>query len=86
MMFVAFRWFWPEIEALSSLLLGYAVYSATKFGHRGFLAGAVHELARHGVQLSVYYPGSLDTPGLAHENEQKPMVTARIESSCSEVP
>ncbi|CAE7530656.1 KDSR, partial [Symbiodinium sp. CCMP2456] len=38
-------------------LPGYSIYSATKFGHRGFLAGAYHELRRHGVHLSVYYPG-----------------------------
>ncbi|CAK0791348.1 unnamed protein product, partial [Prorocentrum cordatum] len=36
---------------------GYAIYSATKFGHRGFLAGAYEEFRRHGVHLSVFYPG-----------------------------
>jgi len=66
-------------------LPGYAVYSATKFGHRGFLAGAYHELQQHGVNLSVYYPGSIETPGFEHEKRQMPTVTSRIESSCSDV-
>ncbi|CAK9011080.1 3-dehydrosphinganine reductase TSC10A (3-ketodihydrosphingosine reductase) (KDS reductase) (3-ketosphinganine reductase) [Durusdinium trenchii] len=66
-------------------LPGYAVYSATKFGHRGFLAGAGHELEQHGVHLSVYYPGSIATPGFEHEKQLMPTVTARIESSCSDV-
>ncbi|CAL1130568.1 unnamed protein product [Cladocopium goreaui] len=66
-------------------LPGYAVYSATKFGHRGFLAGAYHELQQHGVDLSVYYPGSIETPGFEHEKQLMPTVTSRIESSCSDV-
>lgn len=64
---------------------GYAIYSATKFGHRGFLAGAYDEFRRHGVYLSVYYPGSIRTPGFQAEQEAMPEVTARIESQCSDV-
>ncbi|CAE8737106.1 unnamed protein product [Polarella glacialis] len=63
----------------------YAIYSATKFGHRGFLAGAYHEFRRHGVHLSVYYPGSIRTPGFQQEQEACPRVTARIEAQCSEI-
>ncbi|CAE7549353.1 TSC10A [Symbiodinium natans] len=66
-------------------LPGYSIYSATKFGHRGFLAGAYHELRRHGVHLSVYYPGSINTPGFLEEKRQMPPVTLRIESQCSDV-
>ncbi|CAE8582337.1 unnamed protein product [Polarella glacialis] len=66
-------------------LPGYAIYSATKFGHRGFLAGAYHEFRRHGVHLSVYYPGSIRTPGFQQEQEACPRVTARIEAQCSEI-
>ncbi|CAE7423482.1 TSC10A [Symbiodinium microadriaticum] len=66
-------------------LPGYSIYSATKFGHRGFLAGAYHELRRHGVHLSVYYPGSINTPGFQEEKRQMPPVTLRIESQCSDV-
>jgi len=66
-------------------LPGYSIYSATKFGHRGFLAGAYHELRRHDIHLSVYYPGSIKTPGFLEEKKLMPSVTERIESSCSDV-
>mmetsp|Transcript_80641 Transcript_80641/g.179137 ORF Transcript_80641/g.179137 Transcript_80641/m.179137 type:complete len:336 (-) Transcript_80641:86-1093(-) len=66
-------------------LPGYAIYSATKFGHRGFLAGAYHEFLRYGVRLSVYYPGSIRTPGFAAEQEAVPRVTAKIEAQCSDI-
>eukprot|EP00933_Yihiella_yeosuensis_P021015 TRINITY_DN16742_c0_g1_i2.p1 TRINITY_DN16742_c0_g1~~TRINITY_DN16742_c0_g1_i2.p1 ORF type:complete len:359 (+),score=37.26 TRINITY_DN16742_c0_g1_i2:137-1078(+) len=66
-------------------LPGYAVYSATKFGHRGFLAGAYHELRQHGVHLSVYYPGTIRTPGYQSEQEVVPDVTNKIEGQCSDI-
>lgn len=64
---------------------GYAIYSTTKFGHRGFLAGAYHEFRRHGVLLSVFYPGSIRTPGFEHEQSLIPTVTAKVEAQCSDV-
>jgi len=66
-------------------LPGYAIYSATKFGHRGFLAGAHHEFALHGIRLSVYYPGSIKTPGFQAEQEETPRVTQRVEAQCSDI-
>jgi len=66
-------------------LPGYGIYSATKFGHRGFLAGAYHELQRHGILLSVYYPGSIRTPGFKEEQERNSTVTVKIEAQCSDV-
>lgn len=65
-------------------LPGYAYYSATKFGHRGLLAGAYHELKRRSIFLSCFYPGSILTPGYESELEDRPLVTDRIESSCSD--
>jgi len=62
---------------------GYAAYSATKFAQRGFLAGAYDEFRRQGVLLSVYYPGSIKTPGFAEEQESLPLVAAKIEGQCS---
>lgn len=64
---------------------GYAIYSATKFAHRGFLAGAYEEFRVHGVHLSVFYPGSIRTPGFASEQAQMPLVTQKIEAQCSDV-
>ena len=66
-------------------LPGYSVYSATKFGHRGFLAGAYHEFLRRGIRLSVYYPGSIKTPGFKDDQEACALVTSKIEGQCSDV-
>jgi len=64
-------------------LPGYAYYSATKFGHRGLVAGAARELLQRNIVLSCFYPGSLLTPGYASELEDRPYVTDRIENDCS---
>lgn len=65
-------------------LPGYAYYSATKFGLRGALAGAYHELKRSGILLSCFFPGSILTPGYTEELEDRPDVTQRIETTCSD--
>ncbi|MDP1626664.1 SDR family oxidoreductase [Parvibaculum sp.] len=44
-----------------------AIYSASKFGLRGFLAGFHQEMAAHGVRVSGVYPAAVDTPMLHHE-------------------
>tara|TARA_R110000824_G_scaffold387163_1_gene582345 strand:+ start:11194 stop:12003 length:810 start_codon:yes stop_codon:yes gene_type:complete len=44
-----------------------AIYSASKFGLRGFLAGFHQEMAAHGVHVSGVYPAAVDTPMLHHE-------------------
>lgn len=41
---------------------GMTVYSATKFGARGFALGAAQELVGTGVDLTVIYPDGMDTP------------------------
>ncbi|MEQ8266429.1 MAG: SDR family NAD(P)-dependent oxidoreductase [Parvibaculum sp.] len=44
-----------------------AIYSASKFGLRGFLAGFHQEMAAHGIRVSGVYPAAVDTPMLHHE-------------------
>lgn len=44
-----------------------AIYSASKFGLRGFLCGFHQELAPLGVKVSGVYPAAVDTPMLHHE-------------------
>ncbi len=44
-----------------------AIYSASKFGLRGFLCGFHQELAPLGVKVSGVYPAAVDTPMLLHE-------------------
>ena len=51
-------------------LKGSAVYSASKFGLRGLLAGLRDELKEHGVRVSGIYPSGVDTKMLRHEAEQ----------------
>lgn len=51
-------------------LKGSAVYSASKFGLRGLLAGLRDELSEFGVRVSGIYPSGVDTKMLRHEAEQ----------------
>ncbi|TGL28478.1 SDR family NAD(P)-dependent oxidoreductase [Leptospira koniambonensis] len=44
-----------------------ALYSATKFGLRGFLTAIHEELKGTGVKISGIYPAAVDTPMLLHE-------------------
>ncbi|PKA14893.1 SDR family NAD(P)-dependent oxidoreductase [Leptospira haakeii] len=44
-----------------------ALYSATKFGLRGFLTAIHEELKGSGVKISGIYPAAVDTPMLMHE-------------------
>ena len=44
-----------------------AIYSASKFGLRGFLGGFHQEMAPFGVKVSGVYPAAVDTPMLHHE-------------------
>lgn len=48
-------------------LRGSALYSAAKFGLRGFLSSLYAELKPHGVRVSGVYPVAVDTPMLEHE-------------------
>jgi short-subunit dehydrogenase len=47
---------------------GSAVYSATKFGLRGFGQGLRADLARRGVGVSVVFPGFVRDAGMFHES------------------
>lgn len=59
---------------------GYAAYAASKWAIVGFAEGLRQELGLHGVQVKVVYPGTIDTPGLARENQDKPAVVWEMES------
>lgn len=48
-------------------LRGSALYSAAKFGLRGFLSSLYAELKPHGVRVSGIYPVAVDTPMLERE-------------------
>ena len=60
---------------------GYAAYAASKWAIVGFAEGLRQELGLHGVQVKVVYPGTIETPGLARENADKPKVVWELESN-----
>jgi 3-dehydrosphinganine reductase len=64
-------------------LFGYSAYSASKFAIVGFGEALRQELALHGVRVTIYYPPTTETPGLARENETKPPAVWRLESDNS---
>lgn len=49
---------------------GLAVYSASKFGARGFSLVAATDLRKHGISVTVFCPDAIDT-GLLHESKSK---------------
>lgn len=62
-------------------IYGYGPYAASKFALRG-LAETIHmEVAHKGVNVTLCLPADTDTPGLAKENESKPLVTQMISES-----
>jgi short-subunit dehydrogenase len=50
---------------------GSSIYSATKFGLRGFGQGLRGDLAPHGVGVSVIFPGFIRDAGMFHETGVK---------------
>lgn len=59
---------------------GYSAYSASKFAIAGFAESLRMELAPHHVRVTLFYPGTTDTPGLKNENERKPEAVWTMES------
>jgi uncharacterized protein len=47
---------------------GSAIYSATKFGLRGFAAGLRQDLHEHGIGVTVVFPGFVSDAGLFAES------------------
>jgi 3-dehydrosphinganine reductase len=62
---------------------GYAPYSASKYAVRGFAEGLRQEMLDHNVRVTMFYPGTTETPGLAKENDGKPAAVWEMESSSS---
>ena len=61
-------------------LYGYSAYSASKFAVVGFAQALRQELAVEGVNLTVFYPPTTETPGLERENENKPADVWQLEA------
>ncbi|MEM6926464.1 MAG: SDR family NAD(P)-dependent oxidoreductase [Myxococcota bacterium] len=59
---------------------GYSAYSASKFALAGFAESLRMEVATDGVRVSLFYPGTTDTPGLKSENDAKPAAVWKMEA------
>ena len=52
-------------SVLSTLsFIGYSAYSGSKYALRGFADALRSELKPLGVDVSLYFPGNMDTPGI----------------------
>ncbi|KAH9476538.1 3-ketodihydrosphingosine reductase TSC10 [Psilocybe cubensis] len=75
-----------KIVFVSSLLgymsfLGYTSYTPGKHALRG-LADTLHsELKLYGIDVHIYFPGTMFTPGYEEENKTKPAITQAIEGT-----
>ena len=60
-------------------IYGYSAYCGSKYAIVGMSECLRQEMLPHNVQVSVFYPPTTDTPGLAEENTVKPPETWAIE-------
>ncbi|CDS12489.1 hypothetical protein LRAMOSA04683 [Lichtheimia ramosa] len=58
---------------------GYSTYSPTKFALRGLADSLRNELKMYGIDVHIFLPGNIDSPGYINENKTKPEVTKVIE-------
>jgi len=62
---------------------GYSAYSASKYAIAGFAESLRMELKSQGIRVTVFYPGTTDTPGLEKENATKPKAVWKMEADSS---
>ena len=60
-------------------MFGFTAYSAAKYAIVGFSEALRQEMKPHGIDVSVVYPPTTNTPGLETENRLKPVESWRIE-------
>lgn len=61
-----------KIVFVSSMLgllsfVGYSTYSPSKFAVRGLADTLRNELKRYGIEVHVFFPGNIDSPGFVTE-------------------
>ncbi|KAG0698564.1 hypothetical protein DFH29DRAFT_810217 [Suillus ampliporus] len=75
-----------KIILVSSILgymsfIGYSSYSPAKYALRG-LADSLHsELILYGIDIHIFFPPTMYTPGFDEEEQTKPAITRTIEST-----
>ncbi|KAI9284664.1 hypothetical protein BC943DRAFT_337961 [Umbelopsis sp. AD052] len=60
---------------------GYSTYSPTKYAVRGLADTLRNELQRYKINVHIFFPGTIFTPGYEVENQTKPNVTKVIEGA-----
>ncbi|OMJ20860.1 3-ketodihydrosphingosine reductase [Smittium culicis] len=61
--------------------IGFSQYSPTKFAIKGLAESLRSELLAYGINVSVYLPGTILSPGLEQENLTKPQITKDLEGA-----
>ncbi|KAI5180396.1 3-dehydrosphinganine reductase [Nematocida sp. AWRm80] len=59
--------------------IGYGAYSPSKAALRSFFESVREESALNGLDLSIYYVSTINSPGYSLEQKRKPLVTKAIE-------
>ncbi|KAF8162844.1 oxidoreductase [Crassisporium funariophilum] len=75
-----------KITLVSSTLgymsfVGYGSYSPAKHGLRGLADTLQSEMMLYGVDVHIFFPPTMYTPGYEEENKSKPSITLKIEST-----
>ena len=60
-------------------MFGYSQYSPMKYAIRGLAECLRSELQMYGIQVHMYFPATILSPGLEEENKTKPALTLEIE-------
>jgi 3-dehydrosphinganine reductase len=60
-------------------MIGYSQYSPTKFALRGLAECLRQELLPHKIDVSIYFVGTINSPGFIEENKSKPEITKILE-------
>lgn len=61
--------------------VGYSNYSPAKHALRGLAESLRSELLLYGIDVHIFFPPTMYTPGFEEENKTKPAITRKIEST-----
>lgn len=64
-------------------LIGYASYAPAKHALRGLADTLRSELQLYSIDVQIFFPCTMFTPGYEEENKTKPRITLKIEESDS---
>jgi len=62
-------------------LIGYASYAPSKHALRGLADTLRFELQLYNIDVQIFFPCTMFTPGYEEENKTKPKITLKLEES-----